>query len=231
MQFSLVFNSKENSDLSYTLVYIPGTAWKRGNEDLVTMADERYQMGSVAKLLKSSPDIETAQAPQKECLVIAHPTGHGQLEDYNTLLEDLRNHGYSVIKASFKTPEIFENIENSRPFTLGEVQDMGHLGLLPPDVKKSHQERMDLIFNNGSMWTHRSLRTLFDCYSSEWNMTSMSEKVEILRTMLKAGEKLGAIRMQYELHYLDSGRSDIAKSFSASVTDILEYTLKNGQSL
>ncbi|MDX2470575.1 MAG: hypothetical protein QNL04_08360 [SAR324 cluster bacterium] len=233
MKFSLVFHSHETFDLSYGLVYIPGTVWKRGDEELVIMSDERYQMGSITKLLKSSPDIEKYQAPQKECLIIAHQTGHGQLEDYNTLLEDLRGHGYNTTKASFKISEIVEKEEIPRTMTKTqcEMLDILHLGVNPYKMEKFYQERMDLIFGNGRDWHHRSLRTLFDYHSSEYNSTSMVEKVEILRAMIKEGEKIGAIGMEYAAHYVGSGRNDIAGRLSLSVADILDHTLKDGESI
>lgn len=41
-------------------------------------------------------------------------------------------------------------------------------------------ERMDRIFK-APMWKHRTLRTIFDPFSSEWKETSMDKKVQILK--------------------------------------------------
>lgn len=39
-----------------------------------------------------------------------------------------------------------------------------------------YQEKLDKIFGKGSLWKHRTLRTLFDPNSSEYNQTTMDKK-------------------------------------------------------
>jgi hypothetical protein len=44
-----------------------------------------------------------------------------------------------------------------------------------------YQEKLDSIFGKGSLWRHRTLRTVFDPFSSEYDNTSIDEKLEILK--------------------------------------------------
>ena len=46
-------------------------------------------------------------------------------------------------------------------------------------MKKHYQEIVDEIF--GSLYRHRTLRTLFDPNSSEWSDTTIEKKLEILK--------------------------------------------------
>lgn len=49
-------------------------------------------------------------------------------------------------------------------------------------MEKHYQEVVDEIF--GSLYRHRTLRTLFDPSSSEWNDTTCEKKIEILKKIL-----------------------------------------------
>ncbi len=51
-------------------------------------------------------------------------------------------------------------------------------------MKKHYQEIVDEIF--GSYYQHRTLRTLFDPYSSESGDTNVDEKIEILKKLLNS---------------------------------------------
>lgn len=51
-------------------------------------------------------------------------------------------------------------------------------------MKKHYQEVVDEVF--GSLYKHRTLRTLFDPNSSEWNQTTIKKKLEILNKILKS---------------------------------------------
>ena len=62
----------------------------------------------------------------------------------------------------------------------------------------NYSEKMDTIFNNGLSWEHRSLRTLFDPSSGEWNLTTLSEKGEILNKVAKSGVSLNTVLQDYK---------------------------------
>lgn len=88
-------------------------------------------------------------------------------------------------------------------------------------------ERMDNIFANSTPWPHRTLRTLFDPASAEWKMTTMDEKVEILKKLKCSGESLRRIAVEYQSFYRDDmNRSDIANDFEGGLLAITEYLLE-----
>ena len=87
-------------------------------------------------------------------------------------------------------------------------------------------ERMDKIFNNGSMWPHRSLRTVFDPYSSEWNETKMDKKIAILKKIVESGENLEFVIEEYKEYYtVDCKKPHVAKDALKGVVAIMELLL------
>ncbi|MFX8778222.1 hypothetical protein ABTM50_20380, partial [Acinetobacter baumannii] len=64
-----------------------------------------------------------------------------------------------------------------------------------------YEARLDRIFSKGTMWQHRTLRTVLDPYSSEWNETNFKKKLEILRKVIDAGEDLEGLIMEYKQRY------------------------------
>ena len=51
-------------------------------------------------------------------------------------------------------------------------------------MKEHYQDIVDEVL--GSMHRHRTLRTLFDPQSSEWNETTIEKKLEILKKLLES---------------------------------------------
>jgi len=63
-----------------------------------------------------------------------------------------------------------------------------------------YQEIVDEVF--GSMYRHRTLRTLFDPNSSEWNDTTTNKKLKILKKLLDSGKiSLDEIIIGYKHFY------------------------------
>jgi hypothetical protein len=85
-------------------------------------------------------------------------------------------------------------------------------------------ERMDKIF--GSLSPHRTLRTLFDPYSAEWNGTTMDEKVAMLKKIIQNGENLETLILEYQLYYKEIDKPHVVKDASLGIVKILQYTLK-----
>jgi hypothetical protein len=89
-----------------------------------------------------------------------------------------------------------------------------------------YQERMDRIFSDGgSTWEHRTLRTIFDPLSDEWNDTSFDEKKDILSKIILSGEKLEILIHQYQSYYSDQGRKDIVRELPIGLAEILTHVL------
>ena len=91
-------------------------------------------------------------------------------------------------------------------------------------------ERMDKIFNNGSMWSHRTLRTVFDPYSSEWNDTKMDEKISILKKLAASGESLEFVIEEYKDYYTeDTKKPHVAADAYKGLVRIMEHILANAK--
>jgi len=63
-----------------------------------------------------------------------------------------------------------------------------------------YQEIVDEIF--GSKYKHRTLRTLFDPYSTEWKETTIEEKYQILKRILDSKKiSLWELILRYKVFY------------------------------
>ena len=56
------------------------------------------------------------------------------------------------------------------------------------------------------MWKHRTLRTLFDPYSSEYNETTMYRKLEILKTIRENEIDLNELLNDYKEFYIEENK-------------------------
>ena len=75
------------------------------------------------------------------------------------------------------------------------------------------------------MHTHRTLRTCLDPGSSEWNDTTMEEKVAILKKVAASGN-LDFIFRHYKKDYIEMGKPHVAKSLEDGLTLLLTHFLK-----
>ena len=92
-----------------------------------------------------------------------------------------------------------------------------------------YENRLDKIFVKGSLWKHRTFRTIFDPPSSEWHYTSLQKKIEILERVVEAGENLQELISDYKERYLEQGRRDIAMEVETALAILLQYKLENRQ--
>lgn len=69
-----------------------------------------------------------------------------------------------------------------------------------------YQQKLDKIFGKGSLWKHRTLRTLFDPFSSEYNLTTMDKKLEILKTLKENGINLNELLNDYKEFYTEENK-------------------------
>lgn len=67
-------------------------------------------------------------------------------------------------------------------------------------MSKHYQDIVDEIF--GRNFQHRTLRTIFDPFSSEWEQTSIERKIEILRIILNSEKiSLSTLVSSYKYYY------------------------------
>ena len=69
-----------------------------------------------------------------------------------------------------------------------------------------YQEKIDKIFGKGSLWKHRTLRTLFDPNSSEYNQTTMDKKLEILNKIKENEIDLTELLNDYKEFYTEENK-------------------------
>ena len=91
-------------------------------------------------------------------------------------------------------------------------------------MNKDYEEIIDGIFcPNGGLYNHRSLRTVFDQGSAEWDQTNMVEKKNIISKIIEH-HNLYMIITLYKLRY--SSREYIVTSVDRSLSYILCFILK-----
>ncbi|MCB0511017.1 MAG: hypothetical protein KDC60_03115 [Bacteroidetes bacterium] len=88
-----------------------------------------------------------------------------------------------------------------------------------------YEARLDKVFGKGSMWKHRTFRTIFDPFSSEWNMTDYNKKIEILEKVIESGENLEDLISDYKERYDEQNRKDISLSVESALAKLLQYRL------
>lgn len=97
MRFTVIFDSPEDRDYSYGLVFVPSPVWVQGSSQILNLnpEDARYTIGSVRRLLAVEPT-ELAEGSPKQCVVLAHGEGNGTFEDLRELMRDLELDGFRV---------------------------------------------------------------------------------------------------------------------------------------
>ncbi|MBC8394169.1 MAG: hypothetical protein H8E17_16585 [Deltaproteobacteria bacterium] len=81
---------------------------------------------------------------------------------------------------------------------------------------------MDLIFTGSKRpWAHRTLRTIFDKYSAEWNRTSIEEKGRIILTLIKNREDLHQLIIEFQKRYRENGMEYVADDIIFALVEIL----------
>lgn len=87
-------------------------------------------------------------------------------------------------------------------------------------------ERLDKIFNNGNLWKHRTLRTVFDPYSAEWNETNIETKINILRKIIADGENLEFVIAEYKHFYKkELNKSHVSDDNCNGLVRLIEHLL------
>ena len=95
------------------------------------------------------------------------------------------------------------------------------------DTQKHYEDRLDHIFGEGTLWQHRTFRTVFDPYSQEWHNTDMDEKIRILKKFISSGEHLASLIYDYKDRYESQNRRDISSAVEDALTKIMQYQFLN----
>jgi hypothetical protein len=89
-----------------------------------------------------------------------------------------------------------------------------------------YQQIVDNIFSKGHLWKHRTLRTVFDPFASEYDKTSMEEKLMILSRLLNSEHQLEDIIAGYKQFYTEQSKPHVARAVQSGLLALLLYKLK-----
>lgn len=93
-------------------------------------------------------------------------------------------------------------------------------------MRSDYQNLVDELY--GPNYKHRTLRTVFDPYSTEWAETTIDEKVNILKKVLSSKRiKLHELILSYKKFYTDSltNKKHVVDSVENALTILLEKAL------
>ncbi len=89
--------------------------------------------------------------------------------------------------------------------------------------KAHYQNRMDKIM--GFTYKHRTLRTLFDCYSHEWDETDINKKLMLLELLIDSGfalcEWIEGYKNYYEVEL--SNKKYVTNSINDSLVKLYQH--------
>lgn len=90
-----------------------------------------------------------------------------------------------------------------------------------------YQQKIDKIFAKGDLWKHRTLRTLFDPFSSEYDQTTMDKKVEILKTILDNNISLTDLIQEYKEFYFEENKRNVVDAVEDGLVNLLAKAMKS----
>lgn len=88
-----------------------------------------------------------------------------------------------------------------------------------------YQEKLDKLFANGRLWKHRTFRTVFDPYSSEYDETTITQKVEFLGKCVYSGISLSVLIEGYKEFYVEENKQGVINSLEDGLIRIITETL------
>lgn len=100
MKFTIVFDSKENCDLSYGLVFIPNATWIKGEEVVIDLPPSPYKSFEIKKLLKK--ENISKKINSKNCFLICYTSGNGNDSCITILEEELKMQKFTIEKIYFE---------------------------------------------------------------------------------------------------------------------------------
>ena len=89
-----------------------------------------------------------------------------------------------------------------------------------------YQQKIDKIFGKGSLWKHRTLRTLFDPNSSEYNQTTMEKKLEILQKIKENNIDLPELLNDSKEFYKEENKIHVVDIAEEGLEILLKNTTK-----
>ncbi len=88
-----------------------------------------------------------------------------------------------------------------------------------------YQDRLDELFANGGLWKHRTFRTIFDPYSSEYSETTYDQKLEYLAKYINSGLSLSDLIDEYKEFYIEENKPHVVNSLEDGLLRIITKSL------
>ncbi len=103
MHFTVVFESHESYDLSYSVVFIPPPVWMKARRQIINLHPDwaSYMKGDLKPLLELEKIEQRLASGKRNALIVIHRTGHGTADDLATLRSDLEEAGFAVQEIAF----------------------------------------------------------------------------------------------------------------------------------
>lgn len=86
-----------------------------------------------------------------------------------------------------------------------------------------YQQKLDQIFGKGSLWKHRTLRTLFDPNSNEYGQTTIERKLEILKRIKENGIDLNELLDEYKEFYTEENKIHVVDVADSGLEILLNH--------
>ena len=101
MHFTLVFDSPEQTDLSYSICFIPCPVWVRGEKEILNLHSDYpdYRNGDLSVLINKEK--LNSRVKSKKLLIVVHESGHGSTGDLELLENEARDSGFLVSLSHF----------------------------------------------------------------------------------------------------------------------------------
>lgn len=107
-----------------------------------------------------------------------------------------------------------------------KLRDRFNIFILNKDIyMKSgikYQELGDEIFAEGKKWEHRTLQTLFDEQSKEYQFTDSNDKLEIIFKILDSGYPFELVITGYKNYFKEQGKPLVAKRFETGLKTLIQ---------
>tara|TARA_R110000737_G_scaffold346109_1_gene375514 strand:- start:198 stop:530 length:333 start_codon:yes stop_codon:yes gene_type:complete len=106
MHFTLVFDSNECHDLSFSLVFTAAPVWKSGRQTIVNLTKEGLagpylQAGGLKLLLDKGEVLKKLAKDRKNVVLVIHPEGHGCEKSLTIIRQELSDEGFSIKEINF----------------------------------------------------------------------------------------------------------------------------------
>lgn len=90
-------------------------------------------------------------------------------------------------------------------------------------MESKHTEK--LIDETKDIYMFAALRTYLDPASDEWEQTTLSGKLKILKKLLAHGNTFQEIIVEYKAFYIEIKKVDVAKQVTDGLIELLNYLI------